>query len=145
LGFSSTWEETQRQPEQSEASLTFFLGGDETQVARRNPNGLARRFLHRLSQVVPGIQNAATGRFYRTNWADDPYIEGGYTNFRPGQYLEFSEFVYIESDDPEERQDVHVSNLVFAGEHLSDEFYGYMNGGAQTERLAAQVISRLLR
>jgi monoamine oxidase len=145
LGFSSTWEETQRQPEQSEASLTFFLGGDETQVARRNPNGLARRFLNRLNQVVPGVQNAATGQFYRTNWADDPYIGGGYTNFRPGQYLEFSEFVYIESDDPEERQDVHVGNLVFAGEHLSDEFYGYMNGGAQTGRLAAQVIERLRR
>jgi monoamine oxidase len=143
LGFSSMWEETQRQPEQSEASLTFFLGGDETRVARRNPNGLARRFLNRLNQVIPGIQNAATGQFYRTNWADDPYIGGGYTSFGLGQYLEFSEFVYIESDNPEERQDVSVGNLVFAGEHLSDEFFGYMNGGAQTGRLAAQVIGRL--
>jgi monoamine oxidase len=36
-------------------------------------------------------------------------------------------------------------NLVFAGEHLSDEFYGYMNGRAQTGRLAAEVIGRSLR
>ncbi|NJN59433.1 MAG: NAD(P)-binding protein [Leptolyngbyaceae cyanobacterium SL_5_9] len=145
LGFSSVWEEIQHQPEQTEASLTFFLGGDETQVAKRNVNGLALRFLNRLNQVLPGVQNAATRQFYRTNWADDPYIGGGYTTFRPGQYLEFSEFLYIESDDPEERQDVYVGNLVFAGEHLSDEFYGYMNGGAQTGRLAAEVVGRWLR
>jgi monoamine oxidase len=86
LGFSSIWEETQRQPEQTEASLTFFLGGDETQVARRNVNGLALRFLNRLNQVLPGVQNVATRRFYRTNRADDPYIGGGYTTFRLGQY-----------------------------------------------------------
>jgi monoamine oxidase len=37
---------------------------------------------------------------------------------------------------------VHVGNLVFAGEQLSDEYYGFMNGAAQTGRLAAQVILR---
>jgi monoamine oxidase len=31
---------------------------------------------------------------------------------------------------------------VFAGEHLSDAYYGYMNGGAETGRLAAQVVLR---
>ena len=30
--------------------------------------------------------------------------------------------------------------LVFAGEHLSDAWPGYMNGGAQTGRLAAQAV-----
>ncbi|WNN92074.1 FAD-dependent oxidoreductase [Gloeocapsopsis dulcis] len=53
---------------------------------------------------------------------------------------DFANFFYIESDDLEERQDVNVGNLVFAGEHLSDEFYGYMNGAAQTGRLAAEVV-----
>ncbi|MCZ6873732.1 MAG: FAD-dependent oxidoreductase [bacterium] len=46
----------------------------------------------------------------------------------------------IQADDPAECQDVHVYNLVFAGEHLSNAFYGYMNGAAQTGRLAAAVI-----
>jgi monoamine oxidase len=143
LGFSSMWEETQRQPEQPEASLTFFLGGDETQVARRNINDLGLHFLHRLNPFVPGAKDAATEQFYQTTWTNDPYIGGGYTSFRPGQYLEFSQFLYIESDNPEEQQDVHVGNLLFAGEHLSDQFYGYMNGAAQTGRLAAQLIARL--
>jgi monoamine oxidase len=30
--------------------------------------------------------------------------------------------------------------IVLAGEHLSDAWPGYMNGGAQTGRLAAQAI-----
>lgn len=52
---------------------------------------------------------------------------------------------YIESDNPEERQDVNVGNLAFAGEHLSDEFYGFMNGAAQTGRLAAELVVRRIR
>ncbi|MFM2315498.1 MAG: hypothetical protein RLZZ04_4776 [Cyanobacteriota bacterium] len=35
---------------------------------------------------------------------------------------------------------IRLGRLIFAGEHFSDEFYGYMNGGAQTGRLAALVI-----
>ena len=145
LGYSSIWEETQRQPEQSQGSLTFFLGGDEVHRFRQNTNGRGRKFVNRLNKVLPGAQAAATGRFSRTNWAEDPYIGGSYTSFKPGQYLEFAEFLYIEADDPDERQDVSVGNLVFAGEHLSDEYYGYMNGGAQTGRLAAEVVASQVR
>lgn len=57
-------------------------------------------------------------------------------------FTEFGEFLYIESEEPNERQDVNAGNLVFAGEHLSDEFYGFMNGSAQTGRLAAEVVAR---
>lgn len=140
LGFSQVWEDTQRQLEQQEGVLTFFLGGNEVRATRAGTAGShGQRFLNRLETVMPGVKGTATWRFLRTNWAGDPYARGGYTSFKPGQYTEFSEFLYIESDDPEERQDVRVGNLVFAGEHLSDEFLGYMNGAAQTGRLAAEV------
>lgn len=46
----------------------------------------------------------------------------------------------IESSRPSERQEVRVGNLYFAGEHLSDAFHGYMNGAAQTGRLAAEAL-----
>ena len=39
---------------------------------------------------------------------------------------------------------MRVGNLVFAGEHTSDEWYGFMQGGAQTGRLAAESILRSL-
>lgn len=145
FGYSQVWEETQRQPAQSKGSLTFFMGGDEVHQAKDNTTRQGQRFVNQLEQVVSGAKSASTGQFYRTNWAEDPYIGGGYTNFQPGQYTEFGEFLYIESDDPEERQDVFVGNLVFAGEHMSDEFCGYMNGAAQTGRLAAEVVTSLLQ
>ncbi|PSB17962.1 FAD-dependent oxidoreductase [filamentous cyanobacterium CCP2] len=141
FGYSSIWEETQRQPEQTEGSLTFFLGGKEVHQTRRNASTHGHHFVNRLDRVMPGAKSASTGQFYRTNWAGDRYIGGGYTNFKPGQYMEFSEFMYIESDEPDEQQNVYVGNLIFAGEHLSDEYYGYMNGGAQTGRLAAAVVA----
>lgn len=141
LGYSQIWEETQRQPEQPEGSLTFFLGGDEVRRTRQPAYRQGQQFINHLERVMPGAIAASTGQFYGTDWSGDPYIGGGYTSFKPGQYLEFGEYLYIESEDPDERVDVHVGNLVFAGEHLSDEFYGYMNGGAQTGRLAAEVIA----
>jgi monoamine oxidase len=38
--------------------------------------------------------------------------------------------------------EVHAGNLVFAGEHLSDGFYGFMNVAAETGRLAATFVLR---
>ena len=63
-------------------------------------------------------------------------------NFKPGQLTRFGGFLWIESEDAEERQEVHAGNLVFAGGELSDAFQGFMNGAAQTGRLAADFVVR---
>ena len=138
LGFSQAWEETQRQPELTAAAITFFFGGreiDKMKSGRLKKQG--RKWIKELEKIIPGAEMASTDQFVRTHWTQNPFIQGGYTTFQPGQYTKFSEYLYIESDDPEEAQNVNVGGLIFAGEHLSDEFYGYMNGAAQTGRLAA--------
>jgi monoamine oxidase len=141
LGFSVTWEDTQRQPKSQEAALTFFFGGDEVEAIRQgSARGQGRRMVQQLEQVIPGAGDASNDRFLRTRWAQSRFTKGSYSNFKPGQFTTFGGFLYIESDDPDERQDVHVGNLVFAGEHLSDEFFGFMNAAAQTGRLAAEVV-----
>lgn len=141
LGFSQVWEDTQRQPASREAALTFFMGAREVAATRSlGAQALGNAFLQRFEAVVDGAQAAASGQFARTRWNQDPWIGGGYTNFKPGQLTEFGGFLYIESVIPAFRQDVNFGNLIFAGEHLSDEFYGFMNGAAQTGRLAAQVV-----
>jgi monoamine oxidase len=145
LGFSEIWEETQRQPGRPDGALTFFVGGQEvlkTQVGSAQFQG--RSLINRLEDFLPGTKDAATDQFLRTRWSRSRFTQGGYTNFKPGQYMAFADFRYVEADDPAERQEVAVGNLVFAGEHLSDESYGYMNGGAQTGRLAAEVVVRLI-
>ena len=141
LGFAEVWDATQRQVDRTDAALTFFLGGD--QVRRMELGDLqveGQKFVDHLEGFVPGAAHARSGRFVRSRWSKDPFAGGAYTNFKPGQLTGFGEFLYIESDDPDERQDVHVGNLVFAGEHLSDAYSGYMNGAAETGRLAAQVV-----
>ncbi|HEY9767247.1 MAG TPA: NAD(P)/FAD-dependent oxidoreductase [Coleofasciculaceae cyanobacterium] len=142
LGFSTIYDETQRQPDAATSALTFFLGSKEvTAISSESLSSVQQSFLERFEQIIPQAKSAATGKFFRTNWCQDPLTTGGYTNFEPGQYTEFSEFLYVESEVPEERQNVVFGNLIFAGEHFSDEFYGYMNGGAQTGRLAAAAIT----
>jgi monoamine oxidase len=146
LGFSLAWDATQRQIDRTDGALTLFFGGDETMEAL---TGSAKEqgtsFMERLDRAIPGARQAATGGFLRTRWGREPFTRGSYVNFRPGQLTAFAEFLYIDSADIRKRQDVHVGNLVFAGEHLSDAFSGFMNGAAETGRLAANVILRHIR
>jgi monoamine oxidase len=151
LGFSEVWDATGREQERADGALTFFFGGQEVTEMRLGTRlafgsqplqTLGQDILERFEEVIPEAKSAATNKFFRTGWSNDPFTRGAYTSWKPGQYLEFSQFFWVESADPQERQEINVDNLVFAGEHVSDEFYGYMNGGAQTGRLAAEFIAR---
>ena len=91
---------------------------------------------------MPGLRAVATGRYVASGWTSSPYSMGGYTNLKPGQVSAFAALRWIDSDDPAMRQEVRAGALVFAGEHLSDDYCGYMNGAAQTGRLAADSVLR---
>ncbi len=143
LGYAAVWDETQRQPEREEGALTFFLGGREVAVlGEGSARSVGRTFVQRLDGITPGVEAASTDRFLRTRWGQSRFTRGGYANFKPGQLTEFGGLLWIESENAEERQEVHAGNLVFAGEHLSDAFYGFMNGAAETGRLAADFVVR---
>lgn len=146
LGFSEAWDETQRQIDRPDGALTFFLGGNEVESTRHlKAEALGTQFIERLNQHLPGLQPASNDQFLRTQWANNPFSRGAYSRLKPGQITLFRNFSYFESDKPEQRQNVNVGNLIFAGEHLSGEFAGYMNGAAQTGRLAAEVILHKLK
>ena len=147
LGFSEAWDGAQRQADRTDGALNYFLGGDEVKTLNNWPGGVdaaGTEFTRRLSRFVPDLQRHATGKYLRSGWTRNPYIRGAYVNYQPGQLTQFGEYLWVEADDPAERQAVHVGRLVFAGEHLSDEFYGFMNGAAQTGRLAAQFVAQKL-
>ena len=143
LGFPEVWDATQSQFEHKDGALTFYLGGNEVGKKASEPHKempLGKKFVDLLDTYIPGAKAAATGKFVSTNWNQNPYTFGAYSNFKPGQLTHFGHLLWIESEDPAGNQQVRAGNLVFAGEHLSDEFYGFMNGGAQTGRLAAQSV-----
>jgi monoamine oxidase len=141
-GFSEVWDETARQDKRHDGALNFFLGGDEARQlgAIKDVKTLGAQFVSALNDVIPGALQAAKGQFIKSGWTVNPKTLGGYSSFKPGQLTRFGGYFWIESDIPKEQQDVSVGNLIFAGEHLSDEFYGFMNGAAQTGRLAANLV-----
>ena len=142
LGFSEAWDATQRQPSRTDGALNFFLGGNQARELGNiaNVTSLGNQFVSRLNNFIPGALDAATGQFIKTAWTKSPLTTGGYANYKPGQLTRFGSLFWIESDIPEERQQVTAGHLIFAGEHLSDAYYGFMNGGAQTGRLAANLV-----
>ncbi|MBE7383928.1 MAG: FAD-dependent oxidoreductase [Leptolyngbya sp. SIO1E4] len=143
--FAVGWEATTPMPHRTEGTLVFFYGGEQSEALQtESTRSQGEKALEVLEAFIPESRSAATQQFVRTHWFGEPYTQGAYANFKPGQLSEFAQFLYYEADDPEERQDVAFGGLVFAGELFSDEYYGYMNGAAQTGRLAADVILRQL-
>jgi monoamine oxidase len=143
LSFAQAWDGSQRQPALPESALTFYFGGDQAaDILKKSTQSQGNSLLRELDSIVPGAKDTSNRQFLRTAWTEDPFSLGAYSNFKPGQLTEFASFFYIESDDPQERQEVRVGNLIFAGEQVSDAFYGFMNGGAETGRLAAETIIR---
>ncbi|MEB3293930.1 MAG: NAD(P)/FAD-dependent oxidoreductase [Synechococcales bacterium] len=144
LEFASVWEDTQRQP-RTDGALSFYFGGNQVSAIQAgSTQSQGRRIVNLFNRIVPTVMNASTDQFLRTSWTTDPFVKGGYTNFKPGQISAFAAYVYIEANRADQRQDVRFGNLLFAGEHLSELFYGFMNGAAQTGRLAAESILRQL-
>jgi monoamine oxidase len=97
-----------------------------------------------LDDLIPGLAQAWNGKATRLHWPTYNHALGSYACWQPGQYTGFmQDYVYLEGED---EQEFAVGNLIFAGEHTSDEYQGYMNGAAQSGRLAANaVLTRLGR
>ncbi len=121
---------------------TWFLGGEQVDAAAvAPPQPLAEAFA-RLTEVgIPGMARAVAGGVVRrTSWCREALTLGAYTNSAPGQLTRFGPLFWVESDAPAERQQAVAGRVIFAGEHVSDAWVGFMNGGAQTGRLAAQAV-----
>ena len=119
---------------------TWFLGGDEVSAADAvDTSQLARRFAAMAEGGVPGFGAAMSGVVRRTGWHRDPLTLGAYVNFSPGQLTRFGELIWVEGESGPKHRALS-GRLQFAGEHLSDAYPGYMNGGAQTGRMAAEAI-----
>lgn len=140
VGWALGWDGSVHRKDGVSPVWTWFLGGDEVARAESEaPSALAARFAASAAPAIPGLIEAATGPFSRTNWHAQALTMGAYCNYAPGQLTRFAHLLCVEEKG--ERQVPHAGRIYFAGEHLSDAFPGYMNGGAQTGRMAAEAIS----
>ena len=63
----------------------------------------------------------------------DPNLRCSYSYWKPGQYAEFSGY-----------EGIRQGNVHFAGEHCSQDFQGFMEGGAaEGVRAANEIIADL--
>jgi len=70
-----------------------------------------------------------TGNHKAALWSNNPFINASYASYSVGQWTSISGKEF----EP-------VGNVMFAGEHCSSDFQGYMNGGAETGRRVAEAI-----
>ncbi len=140
---SMGWDNTLGQ-DTSEGGWTAFYGGTQHPAGQSAAKGIVP-VLKVLDGIYPGLGNAYNGRTVDYRWAQQPLSRGSYACWAPGQYTGFLDAMLYEEDEDGGFSEVRAGNLIFAGEHCSGEYQGFMNGGAQTGRLAAQTILRDLR
>jgi monoamine oxidase len=139
-GFQNTWEVTRAQ-DGSMGILVDYTGGgvplasfngDATnpQVASR----FARTFLSQIEPLFPGITQQWNGRATLDVPLSNPYLLGSYSYWKVGQYTLFSGYEKARQPDPMK------GKIHFAGEHCSQDFQGYMEGGASEGARAANEI-----
>jgi monoamine oxidase len=133
-GYQNTWEVSRAQPGASGILVDYTGGaigasftGDSTNA--KTVDGYAKTFLDQLSPVFPGIAQAWNGRATLDVPWRNPYSLGSYSFWKVGQYTLFS-------GSEKERS----GNCHFAGEHCSQDFQGYMEGGASEGIRAANEI-----
>ena len=137
--FSAAWEAVSLAPAPGPAALCYFLGGNQVEAARSVESAeLARRFTAVARRGLPGLP-APNGIVRRTRWTQDPLTQGSYSRFAPGQLTRFASLFSVEPESGGARA-ARAGPLLFAGEHISDAFAGFMNGALQTGRIAAQAV-----
>jgi len=134
--FSEVWDAASMAPAPGPGALCYFLGGAQVDAVAGVANReLAARFTAAARRVIPGLPEP-NGRIRRTRWGEDPLTRGAYANFLPGQLTRFASLFTIEEEGRVRAS--QAGPLLFAGEWLSVDWPGFMNGAVQTGRIAAE-------
>jgi monoamine oxidase len=131
-GYQNTWEVTRAQPGSTGILVNYTGGNIGSSFGSGTPDSRARKFLGQLEPVLPGITaKYIPGRATIDFWASHPWTKGSYSYWKVGQYTSFS------GVEKERRGKVH-----FCGEHTSQDFQGYLNGGVESgERAAGEILA----
>lgn len=114
--------------------LTIYSGGDQA-LAVGNGSVISQVNTHMpfLENLYPGAKINYNNKAERFIWPTYKWTKCSYTCFHPGQYTTIAG-----------NEIKPVGKIFFAGEHCSYNFQGYMNGGAETGRRAAENILKSL-
>lgn len=125
----TTWA-TSRGQDGAFGVLTNFVGGQRgLDMVNGTPEDQAQMVLPWIDTVFPGAAaEYITGSAIRQHWPSFKFNKGSYASYLVGQWSFFG----LEGQ--------RVGNQHFCGEHTSENFQGYMEGGAETGTLVAAEI-----
>ena len=93
------------------------------------PKEEVNTYVDQLEQVFPGSKAAYANKHVFACWTSYPYVKAAYTCPKPGQWN--GALLHAQES---------IGDVYFAGEHCSADFQGFMNGAAETGRVAAEQI-----
>jgi monoamine oxidase len=141
LGLQSGWDVTRAQ-DGAAGILVDYSGGNIAggfqpstpySNAATNPQvaAYAKSVLPKFETLFPGITKKWNGKASLSSPFLDPNLNLAYSYWRVGQYTAFSGY-----------EGVPQGNIHFAGEHTSQDFQGFMEGGAsEGARAAGEVLA----
>jgi monoamine oxidase len=141
----SGWDNSVDQPAPDSIFFDYLGGTPGAALAARYglvgsvgtaPAALIADYLTALEPLFPGFTGAWNSGPRLSLYSDpngNPHLGGAYSQYRIGQYTTFSGV-----------EGVPEGNIHFAGEHTSQDFQGFMEGGVTTGERAAQEILSVL-
>jgi monoamine oxidase len=118
---------TQKQPGKAGILTSYSVGDKADVLASQNP----QRRMQIVAQELAPLESRApelARDILSYAWQRDPYTQGSYALYRPGQWLRLRPIL----------QRPH-GKVLFAGEHLAD-WQGYMEGAVTTGEAAAKTL-----
>ncbi len=130
------WDSAQMQNDNAgTGAFTCFFGGEHGKAAVRGTEQAQLAYvIPALEGAFPGTQASLTGKMELAPWPSNPFVKASYSCFMPGQVQLFEGVAF----EP-------VRHLYFAGEHTSTDYWGFMNGAAETGRRVAEKVLRKMR
>ncbi len=130
------WDSAQlQQGNQGTGTFTVYYGGERGKNAVRGSEQAQLDYcLPELEGAFPGTRQQLTGKMEVAAWPGNPFVGASYSCFSVGQATKFTGAAFAP-----------VRNLHFAGEHCSIDYWGFMNGGAETGRKVAKAVLKYRR
>jgi monoamine oxidase len=125
----STWQTTRGQTG-AQGILTNFVGGTRgVEIGTGTAESQAQMVLPWIETIFPGTQATyIPNTAIRQHWPSYEFTKGSYASYLVGQWAFFG------------TEGAREGNQHFCGEHCSENFQGYMEGGAETGALVAAEI-----
>ncbi len=123
------WDSSQGQTSDNSA-LSFIGGGNSSaEFQEMSYSEIREKWLFGADKIFPGLTRHHNNQISKYIWSENPFALGSYTSYKKGQW---SAFAGVEAEPFE--------NILFAGEHCSTAFQGYMNGALESGRKAAEIV-----